>query len=58
MAAATAAVLQDARLRSRLSANAVADAQRRFGLDRQIDATLAWYEEMLADWRDHAARAD
>ena len=50
MGAAAAAVLGDDLLRAALSANAAADAAERFDLDRQVDETLAWYREILADW--------
>ena len=50
MGAATAALLRDDRLRAALSANAAADAAQRFDLDRQLDVTIAWYREIIADW--------
>ena len=51
MAAAAAALLEDDELRARLGANAVADAGARFDLERQLDETIAWYREVIADWR-------
>ena len=51
MGAAAAAVLQDENLRRALSANAAADAARRFDLERQLDATIDWYREIIADWK-------
>jgi glycosyltransferase involved in cell wall biosynthesis len=51
MAAATVALLTDDELRMQLGANAAADAKARFGLDRQLDETLAWYGESIEAWR-------
>jgi glycosyltransferase involved in cell wall biosynthesis len=51
MAAATRALLTDEALRATLGRNAAMDASTRFGLDRQIDATLAWYAETIENWR-------
>jgi glycosyltransferase involved in cell wall biosynthesis len=51
MAEATTFVLRDAELRRRLGQNAAADAAARFDLERQIDETLAWYGEVVQDWR-------
>ena len=55
MAAAAAALLGDDALRATLSANAIADAAERFDLELQLDETIAWYREIIADWkgRDH-----
>jgi hypothetical protein len=50
MGAATATILADDELRATLAANSAADAARRFDLDRQLDATIAWYREIIADW--------
>jgi glycosyltransferase involved in cell wall biosynthesis len=47
LASAIVLLLEDRALRARLGDNAAADAARRFGLDRQVDATLAWYLEIL-----------
>jgi len=47
MAAAVDALLRDARARARLGANAAADVLARFTLDRQVDAYLDWYAEIL-----------
>ncbi|HEY5435222.1 MAG TPA: glycosyltransferase [Candidatus Limnocylindrales bacterium] len=52
MGAAAAAILRDDDLRATLSANAAADAAQRFDLDRQLDTTIDWYREIIADWRD------
>ena len=55
MAAAAAALLGDDALRATLSANAIVDAAKRFDLELQLDETIAWYREIIADWkgRDH-----
>jgi glycosyltransferase involved in cell wall biosynthesis len=50
MAAAAATLLDDADLRRRLGGNAAKEAHRHFGLERQIDETIAWYREILATW--------
>ena len=52
MGAAAAALLNDDATRAALSANAAADAADRFDVERQLDTTLAWYGEVIADWRD------
>jgi glycosyltransferase involved in cell wall biosynthesis len=51
MGSAAASLLGDDALRRRLGRNAVADAAARFDIDRQVDATLAWYREIIEDWR-------
>lgn len=51
MAAATVALMSDDDLRHRIGKNAATDAGIRFGLDGQLDATLAWYAEASHDWR-------
>jgi glycosyltransferase involved in cell wall biosynthesis len=51
MAQATVAILRDDASRRRLGANGAADAAQRFDLQRQLDETVAWYREILADWR-------
>jgi glycosyltransferase involved in cell wall biosynthesis len=55
MAAAATAVLADAELRELLGTNAARDAAGRFNLEQQLDSTIAWYREVIADWRDRAA---
>ena len=45
LAGALARLLGDPALRDRLGARAAADARARFGLERQVDATLALYED-------------
>jgi glycosyltransferase involved in cell wall biosynthesis len=50
MAAAATAILADPPLRAALSANAARDASERFDVERQLDDTIDWYREILADW--------
>ncbi len=50
MAAAATAILADPLLRATLSVNAARDASERFDLERQLDETIEWYREILADW--------
>ena len=47
MAKAIITLLTDDALRIRLGRNAAEDAQRRFDLNRQVEAYLGWYEEIL-----------
>jgi glycosyltransferase involved in cell wall biosynthesis len=51
MAGATTALLADDELRGQLGRNAASDAAGRFGLDGQLDATLAWYADTIESWR-------
>jgi glycosyltransferase involved in cell wall biosynthesis len=51
MGAAAAGILGDDGLRATLSANAVRDAAARFDLEQQLDSTIGWYREIIADWR-------
>jgi glycosyltransferase involved in cell wall biosynthesis len=51
MGAAAAAILADDRIRATLSANAVADAARRFDVEQQLDSTISWYREIVAEWK-------
>lgn len=51
MAEAIIALLTDDDLRMRLGRNAAEDAQRRFGLNRQVEEYLGWYGEILEAWR-------
>ena len=51
MGAAVSALLGDDELRATLSANAATDAARRFDLERQLDATIAWYRDVIVDWQ-------
>jgi glycosyltransferase involved in cell wall biosynthesis len=50
MAAAATSILTDESLRAALSANAARDAAGRFDLQRQLDETIDWYREIIADW--------
>jgi len=50
MAAAATTILADPGLRAALSANAARDAAGRFDLQRQLDDTIDWYREIIADW--------
>jgi FkbM family methyltransferase len=56
MAAAAVSLIHDGPLRAAMGSNAVTDAASRFDLERQLDETIAWYRELIADWRDHRAR--
>jgi glycosyltransferase involved in cell wall biosynthesis len=47
LAAATATIVRDPTLWGRLSRNAAADAVERFGLQRQVNAYLDWYRNIL-----------
>jgi glycosyltransferase involved in cell wall biosynthesis len=49
MAAGVERLLQDNPLRFRLGENAARDAVQRFDLQRQADAFLGWYQEILQD---------
>jgi glycosyltransferase involved in cell wall biosynthesis len=51
MAAATAHLLEDDGLRAQLGRNAARDAAERFDFDDQLDATIAWYRDVIADWQ-------
>jgi glycosyltransferase involved in cell wall biosynthesis len=57
MAAATVALLVNDELRARLGRNAAADAASRFDVERQLDETIAWYRECIADWLAWRERA-
>jgi glycosyltransferase involved in cell wall biosynthesis len=48
-------VLNDASLRDNLGARAAAEARARFDLERQADAYLDWYEEILKSGDEHSA---
>jgi glycosyltransferase involved in cell wall biosynthesis len=52
MGAAAAALLGDDATRAALGANAASDAAARFDVERQLDTTIAWYREIIEDWRD------
>jgi glycosyltransferase involved in cell wall biosynthesis len=49
MGEATAAILRDDDTRRRLGVNAAADVADRFDLERQLDETVAWYREIVAE---------
>jgi hypothetical protein len=42
----------------RLSENAVADARRRFGLERQAETYLDWYQEIIRGFNKERLYAD
>lgn len=48
MASAIVRLLNDEDLRCKLGANAVRDSRERFSLERQVEAYVSWYREMLA----------
>jgi glycosyltransferase involved in cell wall biosynthesis len=41
-------LLEDEHLRRRLGENAAADARKRFDLNKQVEAYLAWYQELAS----------
>jgi glycosyltransferase involved in cell wall biosynthesis len=57
MGAAAAAILGDDGLRATLSANAIGDAARRFDVEKQLDSTISWYGEVIADWKARDRKA-
>jgi glycosyltransferase involved in cell wall biosynthesis len=57
MTEAVLTLLDDASLRASMSANATEDAALRFGLDRQVDAYLNWYRQILEDRVRHRESA-
>jgi glycosyltransferase involved in cell wall biosynthesis len=44
-------LLEDEPLRRRMGQAAAGDAKARFSLERQADSFLAWYPEVIADWK-------
>lgn len=56
MAEKIVSLFQDDELRSELSFNAADDAKRRFGLDRMVDAYLAFYAEVIQDWNSQMGK--
>jgi hypothetical protein len=50
MAAATGHLLGDDALRARLGANGARDAADRFDFEDQLEATIAWYRDIVSDW--------
>ena len=53
MASALQTLLDDAALRRQMGQAAAAHAKQHFGLPRQVDQLLAWYEEVYEDWQQH-----
>jgi glycosyltransferase involved in cell wall biosynthesis len=51
MAAKIVALLEKDDLRMRMQKNAVAHAQRQFGLEQQVNSYLDWYHEMTAEYK-------
>jgi glycosyltransferase involved in cell wall biosynthesis len=56
LAHAIQSLLADDDQRRRLGLAAAAHAQQYFGLARQVDALLAYYEEIHLDWQQHIGR--
>lgn len=52
MATRVETLLSDNDLRRRVSLAGAEEAQRRFGLDRQVDAFLSWYGEIIESWKE------
>jgi len=42
--------LRDETLRLRMGENAASDSAKQFGLQRQADDFLSWYQEILKGW--------
>lgn len=57
MGLAAAALLRDDELRATTGANAARDAALRFDLEHQLDETISWYREIIADWHDRERSA-
>jgi glycosyltransferase involved in cell wall biosynthesis len=57
MAARTAQLLRDADMRRRFAENAADSARRRFDLKKQVDAYLAWYNDITERWKHNLAAA-
>ena len=53
MAAGIERLLENEPLRRRLGANGARDARNRFDLQRQAAQYLAWYQDIIDDWRTH-----
>ena len=51
MGSAAAMLLDRSDVRAALSANAIRDVAGRFDLGRQVDATIAWYRDVIDDWQ-------
>jgi glycosyltransferase involved in cell wall biosynthesis len=54
MGRAIGALLADPDLRATLGRNAARDAAARFDVERQLDVTVRWYREVIADWQARA----
>jgi glycosyltransferase involved in cell wall biosynthesis len=50
MASAALTLIRDESLRARLSANAALDAAERFDRETQLNATIAWYHEVVNEY--------
>lgn len=57
MTGAVQTLLDDAELRRRMGQAAAAHVKQHFGLERQVDQCLAWYEEVHEDWQQQMARS-
>jgi glycosyltransferase involved in cell wall biosynthesis len=57
MAEAAGALLDAPVSRQRLGENAVIDARERFDQERQVEAYLAWYHDIIRDWHGRSATA-
>jgi glycosyltransferase involved in cell wall biosynthesis len=57
MAGSLVALAREAGLRTRLGANAQADARERFGLARQAQEYLTWYRQLLLPARETSTRS-
>jgi hypothetical protein len=49
MASRIVQLLQDRHLKRNMQQQAAEDARQRFGLERQVDAYLDWYHELLRE---------
>lgn len=56
IAAAIKCLLTDSHLRSSMGQAGTLEASRRFGLERQVNAFLDWYQEILEDWKSYVAQ--
>ncbi len=52
MAQRVTELLTNNELRLRMGQQAAETAKQRFGLERQVNEYLNWYEEVIADWQD------
>jgi glycosyltransferase involved in cell wall biosynthesis len=58
MSVAVKRLLADSNLRSSMGEAGIAEARRRFGLERQVNAFLGWYLEIIEDWKQRNKRAE